>query len=84
MGSGTVHTEHGILPIPAPATADLLTGKPIYSRGPEVELTTPTGAAIVSTLGRRLRRDASDVDYVGAGYGAGDKDFPSMRTWSEC
>src|SRR5271169_6832294 len=50
VGSGTVKTEHGILPVPAPATALLLAGKPIYSRGPAVELTTPTGAAVVATL----------------------------------
>ena len=50
VGSGTVKTEHGVLPVPAPATAELLTGKPIYARGPSLELTTPTGAAIASTL----------------------------------
>src|SRR5579863_8860208 len=50
VGSGTVKTEHGILPVPAPATAKLLEGKPIYSRGPAVELTTPTGAAVVAAL----------------------------------
>src|ERR1700722_3202395 len=44
VGSGTVSTEHGILPVPAPATARLLQDKPIYSRGPALELTTPTGA----------------------------------------
>src|SRR3954451_23574476 len=49
-GSGTVNTEHGVLPVPAPATADLLTGASVYARGPAMELTTPTGAAIVSTL----------------------------------
>src|SRR5947209_1040886 len=46
VGSGTVNTEHGVLPVPAPATAELLKGKPVYSRGPTMELTTPTGAAI--------------------------------------
>jgi len=74
VGSGTVNTEHGVLPVPAPATAALLTGKPVYSRGPSLELTTPTGAAIVATLAvgfgslPALRVSAS-------GYGAGDKDF---------
>src|SRR5438309_6867111 len=45
VGSGTVNTEHGVLPVPAPATTDLLKGRPVYSAGPETELTTPTGAA---------------------------------------
>jgi uncharacterized protein (TIGR00299 family) protein len=75
VGSGTVRTEHGILPIPAPATADLLIGKPIYSRGPEVELTTPTGAAIVSTLAGGFGV-MPPMSITSAGYGAGDKDFP--------
>ncbi len=48
VGSGTVNTEHGVLPVPAPATARLLTGVPIYARGPQLELTTPTGAAEVT------------------------------------
>jgi len=43
VGSGTVKTEHGMLPVPAPATARLLAGAPVYARGPEMELTTPTG-----------------------------------------
>jgi pyridinium-3,5-bisthiocarboxylic acid mononucleotide nickel chelatase len=75
VGSGTVRTEHGILPIPAPATADLLIGKPIYARGPEVELTTPTGAALVSTLAGGFGPMPA-MSIIAAGYGAGDKDFP--------
>ena len=58
VGSGTVNTEHGVLPVPAPATAAFLDGKPIYARGPAVELTTPTGAALAATLSRPLRRPA--------------------------
>src|SRR5579883_3257540 len=49
VGSGTVKTEHGVLPVPAPATALLLKGVPIYAQGPAVELATPTGAAIAVT-----------------------------------
>ena len=50
VGGGTVKMAHGILPVPAPATANLLEGKPTYSNGVERELVTPTGAAIVATL----------------------------------
>lgn len=75
VGSGTVRTEHGILPVPAPATADLLVGKPIYSRGPELELATPTGAALVSTLAGGFG-SMPPMSILSAGYGAGDKDFP--------
>jgi uncharacterized protein (TIGR00299 family) protein len=74
VGSGTVNTEHGILPVPAPATAELLTGKPIYARGPSVELTTPTGAAIAVTLAADFGPMPA-MTITGTGYGAGDKDF---------
>jgi pyridinium-3,5-bisthiocarboxylic acid mononucleotide nickel chelatase len=77
VGGGTVKTAHGTLPVPAPATAELLNKYPIYSAGTEAELTTPTGAAIVTTL-------ATDFGGIPAvrlssqGFGAGDKDFPSQ------
>ena len=74
VGSGTVQTEHGLLPVPAPATAALLTGKPIYSRGPEVELTTPTGAALAVTLASSFGPlPAMRISSIG--HGAGDRDF---------
>jgi pyridinium-3,5-bisthiocarboxylic acid mononucleotide nickel chelatase len=74
VGSGTVKTEHGILPVPAPATALLLAGAPIYSRGPAIELVTPTGAAVAATLAARF--GVLPPMKVGAiGYGAGDHDF---------
>lgn len=52
LGSGTVCTEHGELPVPAPATAALLRGMPAYSSGHPYELTTPTGAAIIKGVAR--------------------------------
>jgi uncharacterized protein (TIGR00299 family) protein len=75
VGSGTVETEHGLLPVPAPATARLLEGVPIYARGPEVELTTPTGAAVAVTLAKRFGVLPA-MKVVRTGYGAGSRDFP--------
>lgn len=77
VGSGTVNTEHGVLPVPAPATAELLKGRPVYAAGPETELTTPTGAALVSTLATGFGRVPS-MRLVAQGFGAGDKDFASQ------
>lgn len=74
VGSGTVKTEHGVLPVPAPATAALLKGKPIYASGPMVELTTPTGAALAVTLASSFGPlPAMNIQNIG--YGAGDRDF---------
>ncbi len=75
VGSGTVKTEHGVLPVPAPATAELLLGKPVYARGPSFELTTPTGAAIAATLAAEFG-PLPAMEITATGYGAGDKDFP--------
>lgn len=74
VGSGTVQCDHGLMPVPAPATARLLAGQPTYSAGPEMELTTPTGAAIAAALGESFgRMPAMRVDRIG--FGAGSKDF---------
>jgi uncharacterized protein (TIGR00299 family) protein len=75
VGSGTVQTDHGVLPVPAPATAHLLTNAPVYARGPAVELTTPTGAAVAATLACRFGVLPS-LRVTHTGYGAGDRDFP--------
>ncbi len=77
VGSGTVNTEHGVLPVPAPATARLLRDRPIYSSGPVAELTTPTGAALVSTLATDFG-GVPPVRVLSQGFGAGDKDFPNQ------
>lgn len=73
-GSGTVKADHGVMPVPAPATARLLEGKPVYARGPEMELTTPTGAAILAALATSYGPMPA-AKIVKCGYGAGDKDF---------
>ena len=75
VGSGTVNTEHGVLPVPAPATAQLLKDRPVYSRGPAIELTTPTGAALASALSREFGPMPA-MRIAAIGYGAGDRDFP--------
>jgi hypothetical protein len=77
LGSGTVKTDHGLLPVPAPATAELLKGLPVYSSGVAAELVTPTGAAIVSTLAKSFGAlPAMKIEKVG--YGAGSGDFPGI------
>jgi pyridinium-3,5-bisthiocarboxylic acid mononucleotide nickel chelatase len=76
-GEGSVKTAHGILPVPAPATASLLTGVPVYSSGIPFELTTPTGAAIlkgiVTTFG-----PMPPLCLASIGYGAGSREIEGM------
>lgn len=66
--------EHGILPVPAPATAELLKNARVYSSGTGFELTTPTGAAIVSTLAQGFG-PMPCMDVLNIGVGAGNKDM---------
>ena len=74
VGGGRVEAAHGTLPVPAPATAELLKGLPVYSSGVEFELVTPTGAALVSTLAAGFGPvPAMKVERIG--YGAGAKDI---------
>lgn len=73
-GTGLVKCEHGMMPIPAPATLELLKGVPIYSTEIKGELITPTGAAILSTLAKEFgRMPLMRIDKIG--YGAGTKDL---------
>jgi uncharacterized protein (TIGR00299 family) protein len=76
MGSGFVECAHGKLPLPAPATAELVAsaGVPVYSAGIQGETVTPTGAALVATLARRFGCVPS-MTASGIGYGAGKADF---------
>lgn len=74
VGGGTAKMAHGVLPVPAPATARLLMGKPTYSNGVQKELVTPTGAAIVATLCDSFGpQPAMKVSAIG--YGAGTADL---------
>jgi uncharacterized protein (TIGR00299 family) protein len=74
VGSGSVKTAHGVLPVPAPATAALLEGVPVYSEGPAVELLTPTGALLLTGHASRFG-PLPAMTIERAGYGAGDRDF---------
>ena len=75
VGSGHVDSSHGVLSIPAPATAALLEGQVVESGNRDFELTTPTGAAILTTLGQQ-RVHMPEFALTKCGYGAGTKDDP--------
>ena len=74
VGGGTVKCAHGTLPVPAPATLELLKDAPLYSSGIQFELVTPTGAAIVKTLVKRFAPFPA-MKMEKTGYGAGTRDF---------
>ena len=74
VGKGFVKCAHGLIPVPAPATLELLKNIPIYSGGIESEMITPTGAAIISTLAKNFgERPLMKIERIG--YGAGEKEF---------
>ncbi|MCD6256961.1 nickel pincer cofactor biosynthesis protein LarC [Candidatus Aerophobetes bacterium] len=76
VGEGFVKTAHGYLPVPAPATAHILKGVPVYSSGVKAELTTPTGAAILTGFSSGYGSlPLMKLEVIG--YGAGEKDLPS-------
>ena len=75
VGSGTVSTAHGLLPVPAPATARLLTGVPVAAGDIAAELCTPTGAALLQTFAEDFGPMPAGV-LLGCGQGCGTRDFP--------
>ena len=74
VGKGFVKCAHGVIPVPAPATLELLKNIPTYSGGIESEMITPTGAAIIGTLAESFgERPLMKIERTG--YGAGEKEF---------
>jgi len=73
-GSGTVKCDHGVMPIPAPATAELLTGVPLAACEETGELITPTGAAILTELADGRFGPMPEMKIATMGYGAGTRD----------
>ena len=74
VGKGFVKCAHGVIPVPAPATLELLKNIPTYSGGIESEMITPTGAAIIGTLAKSFgERPLMKIERTG--YGAGEKEF---------
>jgi uncharacterized protein (TIGR00299 family) protein len=76
-GSGFVQTAHGLLPVPAPATAELLTGIPVHGECGAGERVTPTGAAILAALATGFGTMPA-MRIAAVGNGAGTKDFPDL------
>jgi uncharacterized protein (TIGR00299 family) protein len=78
IGGGTVETAHGRLPVPAPATVELLRGFAVYDNGVVGELVTPTGAAILTTLGTPGRLPAMTLERTGSGAGTRELTIPNL------
>lgn len=79
VGSGTVKCAHGVMPVPAPATAKLLTGMPIVSQGDPIERTTPTGALILKVLCDSFgTMPSGTIKATGHGLGDKDTDLPNL------
>jgi uncharacterized protein (TIGR00299 family) protein len=83
LGSGTIHTEHGRLPVPAPATLALLAqvGAPTVSSQAKAELVTPTGAALLTEFAA-FTRPSMTIQAVGYGFGSRRLEWPNaLRVW---
>ncbi|UCE65161.1 MAG: LarC family nickel insertion protein, partial [Candidatus Zixiibacteriota bacterium] len=76
LGTGRIETDHGVMPIPAPATAELVKEAPVRMTTIETELTTPTGAAVLTTLADFNAPEILEPKQVG--YGAGSRDLQEL------
>jgi uncharacterized protein (TIGR00299 family) protein len=78
LGSGTIHIDHGIYPVPAPATLEMMRGVPIASTNYALEMTTPTGAGIISGIVDEFSKSFPPMIVDAIGYGAGTRDLPNQ------
>lgn len=77
VGNGTVRCAHGILPVPAPATAEIIKGMPVYTSSFDGELLTPTGAAVLKHFAQEFRKDV-EMELIETGYGFGTRTFEQL------
>jgi uncharacterized protein (TIGR00299 family) protein len=78
LGSGTVRCDHGFYPVPAPATLEMMRGLPIAPTSYSVEMTTPTGAGIISGVVDEFSKGFPPMVVETIGYGAGTRDLPNQ------
>ncbi|HEV8472316.1 MAG TPA: nickel pincer cofactor biosynthesis protein LarC [Methylomirabilota bacterium] len=83
LGGGFADGAHGRMPVPGPGTAELLRGFPVVDTGVAVELVTPTGAAILTTVARPALR-IPPMTVTAVGYGAGTRDLPGTPNVLRC
>ncbi|MCK4260444.1 MAG: nickel pincer cofactor biosynthesis protein LarC [Halanaerobiales bacterium] len=77
IGTGFVKCAHGMMPVPAPATLEILKGVPTYCQGISKELVTPTGAALITTLAEEFTNH-KEMTVESIGYGAGTRDLEQI------
>jgi uncharacterized protein (TIGR00299 family) protein len=75
---GFVETQHGTMPVPTPATMEILRGYPVELTDVPFELTTPTGASVIRTLSKGVLKSTDILRVKSIGYGAGSKEIPGM------
>lgn len=79
LGTGIINTAHGIMPVPSPATLEIIRGKPVVSRGINSELTTPTGASILTALASEFGTlPGFTIHAIGYGYGSRKLTIPNF------
>jgi uncharacterized protein (DUF111 family) len=78
LGAGTIRIDHGVYPVPAPATLEMMRGLPIAPSSYSLELTTPTGAGIIAALVDEFSSSMPPMIIEAIGYGAGTRDLPNQ------